>query len=815
MARAKTKNKTARAQLSVRDDDTESRTSVLGRKRPQTSCEGSLSHSHSSAEDSDSSPVTKRQRIEGAEHRETSNGSIRRSAKSRTTVSSESRANVEYTSAHVNMPTAVKQADPETSDLLSSLIDARREEEPLLSISRDSGQEHVGDHASSSEKSALPRTHTKKIVTDTADSADPNVTITKMPKRHLRSLKNRARKPGSKSFRRYVMAFETNRAIDMLLSSFDPAIVPHILDQQNAVYIQCRIGQGDKATGPSARQIGRSLDNLTANHLYEGLINSFFHEMHLEGVEELHNLLVYSSTGLAVQALSKLQAKSSKIRNIKSMEILKSQNSIADWNNIVPCLHNVHEFAVQRSSIINTALRTDDQLTIEEYGAFQDPPNLNLPPLPRPRSDQHQIRITCGENNEVENQHSNSSANHHTTPSTDMVAADSSEGEISEGEMAESTLITNVTEDAIMHDRPPELPIDLQNLRNPSSHYMDLTFHVAESEPLRVHQVSHDEQQLQERYFGQADNNAIVRCLICSHENHLENACPSRVCPYCDVRDDHFGRACLRRPDRSEHIQTLFPDVGRTFFPDSLDVLQKVRALNISCYECGSAKHFGGDCHFTQQLDKGRSPFNPWSAREANKYLVEPSDTSLLPLPEGINGLPLPPEPQHKMFSRVKHNLPPKPVQEDKGMSIRGAAMNSDSTNLPDAPRQNGKGRMQMNINLGGRGCSTQKGKPLAPISGQYQRELSPGYEEFLRRGPPGGGSRGGRGSRGNPGGRGRNPDHKVGKGPGQVGGRHDSKSARYNQRGDPSRQRGGGDAGAKGRGGRGKGRGKGRGRGS
>ncbi|KAK8255673.1 hypothetical protein IWZ00DRAFT_136783 [Phyllosticta capitalensis] len=168
--------------------------------------------------------------------------------------------------------------------------------------------------------------------------------------------------------------------------------------------------------------------------------------------------------------------------------------------------------------------------------------------------------------------------------------------------------------------------------------------------------ISEEEYELQVRYFGTKDPNDPVHCLTCGESGHMADVCPSRTCDFCQAVDLHFSSNCPTRlkckkcrergHKREECTAKLFRSkmdgiecdlcrskdhfeeectwVWRTFDPAQLPHINKIERLSVGCYFCGSDAHWGDDCHM-----KPRSATHPlfdvFSAKEANRYLIDPS----------------------------------------------------------------------------------------------------------------------------------------------------------------------------------------------
>ncbi|KAB2572207.1 Protein AIR1 [Lasiodiplodia theobromae] len=195
---------------------------------------------------------------------------------------------------------------------------------------------------------------------------------------------------------------------------------------------------------------------------------------------------------------------------------------------------------------------------------------------------------------------------------------------------------------------------------------------------MRTHftQLSESEQVLQVRYFGEPAD-GLVRCLTCAQKGHMKESCPSRTCQHCQAVDQHFTKNCptiakcakcrerghskescpskLARSSADGFSCDLCNEKGHpeeecahlwsSFDPDKIPNLNKVARMTVSCYQCGSQQHWGDDCPMRPRKVTVKS--NLFSAKEANKYLIDPQAAA----------------------EELRRNGP-----GDQGMSIRGRA---------------------------------------------------------------------------------------------------------------------------------------------
>ena len=173
--------------------------------------------------------------------------------------------------------------------------------------------------------------------------------------------------------------------------------------------------------------------------------------------------------------------------------------------------------------------------------------------------------------------------------------------------------------------------------------------------PTRLYEISEDERTLQKRYFHIDHQTAIVRCLSCGEEGHMANTCPSRTCKHCGALDQHYSGACpahkkcTRCRQRGhegktctnlsvmaggpndvcdicgigEHAEEFCGHLWRTYFPSEGSVVKVSSSkMRRSCYNCGSAFHWGGDCpELPVHLHRGANrDAEIWCERYARKF---------------------------------------------------------------------------------------------------------------------------------------------------------------------------------------------------
>ena len=108
-----------------------------------------------------------------------------------------------------------------------------------------------------------------------------------------------------------------------------------------------------------------------------------------------------------------------------------------------------------------------------------------------------------------------------------------------------------------------------------------------------------------------------ARCLKCRARGHLAKECPEKLfraqpesggCDLCQSQD-HLENAC--------HL------IWRTYHPRPAEI-KKVRDIPLSCYVCGSGKHYGPECGL--HSGRIRSGGVTWSKANLQKYL-DPSSS--------------------------------------------------------------------------------------------------------------------------------------------------------------------------------------------
>ncbi|KAL1621002.1 hypothetical protein SLS56_009418 [Neofusicoccum ribis] len=231
-----------------------------------------------------------------------------------------------------------------------------------------------------------------------------------------------------------------------------------------------------------------------------------------------------------------------------------------------------------------------------------------------------------------------------STPASESQDKDASSGE--EGEITSAANNTPPSQDA--------MDVEISN-GQPHSEAQQLA-QVPNGQPrTTLAHLSEHERMLQTRYWGLGKDDDPVRCMKCDEFGHMEEICPLRVCHHCQAVDEHFYyncpivakcTKCRERGHKKEscpsklartagdgffcdicsepgHVEEECQWIWRTYNPNKMANIKKVARLAVSCYQCGANTHFGNDCPMRPR--KGDQIINDtWSAKEANKYLIDP-----------------------------------------------------------------------------------------------------------------------------------------------------------------------------------------------
>ncbi|KAM3082571.1 hypothetical protein ACMFMF_002229 [Clarireedia jacksonii] len=156
------------------------------------------------------------------------------------------------------------------------------------------------------------------------------------------------------------------------------------------------------------------------------------------------------------------------------------------------------------------------------------------------------------------------------------------------------------------------------------------------------------------KYFPTADGAFIPKCLVCGSSAHQASQCPDSTCSSCGTQGNHLTPACpqtlvcgkCRQPGHQtsrcpeklratqdvnciicqspNHIEVKCHFIWRSFLPQPHEI-RTVQDIQICCYCCGASGHYGPDCGLHQgiPLSGGLS----WSRANLQKYL-DPSSAS-------------------------------------------------------------------------------------------------------------------------------------------------------------------------------------------
>ncbi|KAL1648493.1 hypothetical protein SLS58_002248 [Diplodia intermedia] len=204
-----------------------------------------------------------------------------------------------------------------------------------------------------------------------------------------------------------------------------------------------------------------------------------------------------------------------------------------------------------------------------------------------------------------------------TKPSTP--ASEAQDTNFSSGEEGE------ITSEAVNNTAQPEIPQDTAQ--------SSTTATATSNGQMRTHfaQLSEPEQALQVRYFGKHEDGlhcqafdqhftgdcpTAAKCTKCRERGHSKEDCPSKLAR--SSADGFLCDLCNEKGHPEEECTLLW----RSFNPDKIPNLNKVARMTVSCYQCGSRQHWGDDCPMRPRKVTLKS--NIFSAKEANKYLIDP-----------------------------------------------------------------------------------------------------------------------------------------------------------------------------------------------
>ncbi|KAI9810426.1 MAG: hypothetical protein M1826_003616 [Phylliscum demangeonii] len=256
--------------------------------------------------------------------------------------------------------------------------------------------------------------------------------------------------------------------------------------------------------------------------------------------------------------------------------------------------------------------------------------------------------------------------------------------------------------------------------------------------------------QLQMRYYGPLTSkppsvedlrsfSGPSRCLICAEVGHLDQDCPALRCGICGERDKHFAPACplnqkcktCYEPGHTEdacpfksahraddeipcplchklgHQEAWCDTIWRTYAPDPSEI-RKVKYLNVSCFSCGSNKHYGMDCPLRSRRQTGRPQSTTFSRENACRYLKDGGLS--LPPPPAIQPGP----PVRKSIGQRKFSAANEPEEDYVEFFQPKVTKSADRGRPKRYPRSRGKGRTA-SAAASGRGASAPQPLPRRP----------------------------------------------------------------------------------------------------
>ncbi|EMC92381.1 hypothetical protein BAUCODRAFT_27674 [Baudoinia panamericana UAMH 10762] len=120
-----------------------------------------------------------------------------------------------------------------------------------------------------------------------------------------------------------------------------------------------------------------------------------------------------------------------------------------------------------------------------------------------------------------------------------------------------------------------------------------------ELDPMRLLDLTPEDQELQHRYFHLTEPYALVRCLRCGEEGHMDDNCTG-----------------TRYVDKNR--------LWRTYTASTVKTIPRSQMI-VSCYNCGSNSHWGDDCDDLPDSVYKLGWSGVWSAKDAAMYVFEAS----------------------------------------------------------------------------------------------------------------------------------------------------------------------------------------------
>lgn len=154
-----------------------------------------------------------------------------------------------------------------------------------------------------------------------------------------------------------------------------------------------------------------------------------------------------------------------------------------------------------------------------------------------------------------------------------------------------------------------------------------------------------------QKYYPEIGARDQPYCLTCSSSGHIAAFCPELTCATCHSRGEHFTYACPqniicskcreaghRAEDCQEKLTRSVADgvvceicgstkhigdnchlLWRTYDPENITI-KKVQNMLVDCYSCGGLSHFGTECGLRET---NRMPYagQSWTAENRARYL--------------------------------------------------------------------------------------------------------------------------------------------------------------------------------------------------